>query len=341
MSPIDAHIGWLHFCVGAPHVCSCLTAPAVDKSGKPACEICLKRLGAGKPDDNYGNGRAHTTCRRHKERDSSWDPLAPTASSPAQRSHKKRDLSPPPLPGQNAASSALLLLSSQSSFSTHGWQLHPPSLVTAGLAYRWFCLYLRARRIDSAWFSLRGNALQLDARKEISAIGAEQHRLSLLGPTIAAFRRLLHGHGIQTAGLHVAALKLLRSAPGQGQQPVHYDVTRYSDAVQRYAVLMYCTQTMSTAVPRLDAATMRPAFTDGEELTAAQQADAEQLCAEDNFLSFPVLPGATLVFPTSTPHFGVRNPASVDRVALYALFSPSDESGQDDTQRFPLGVTDD
>jgi len=54
-----------------------------------------------------------------------------------------------------------------------------------------------------------------------------------------------------------------------------------------------------------------------------------------------ILPGATLVFPTSTPHFGVRNPASVDRVALYALFSPSDESGQDDTQRFPLGVTDD
>jgi hypothetical protein len=37
----------------------------------------------------------------------------------------------------------------------------------------------------------------------------------------------------------------------------------------------------------------------------------------------------------------VRNPASVDRIALYALFSPSDESGQDDTQRFPLGVTDD
>jgi ectoine hydroxylase-related dioxygenase (phytanoyl-CoA dioxygenase family) len=104
---------------------------------------------------------------------------------------------------------------------------------------------------------------------------------------------------------------------------------------------MYCTQTMSTAVPRLDAATMRPAFTDGEELTAEQQAEAEQLCAEDKFLSFPVLPGATLVFPTSTPHFGVRNPASADRVALYALFSPSDVSGQDDTQRFPLGVTDD
>ena len=111
--------------------------------------------------------------------------------------------------------------------------------------------------------------------------------------------------------------------------------------LQRYAVLMYCKQTMSTAVPRLDAAIIRPAFTDGEELTAEQQAEAEQLCAEDKFLSFPVLPGATLVFPTSTPHFGVRNPASVDRVALYALFSPSDESGQDDTQRFPLGVTDD
>jgi len=75
--------------------------------------------------------------------------------------------------GQNTASRALVLLSLQSSFCMHGWQLHPPSLITAGLAYRWFCLYLRACRIDSAWFFLRGNASQLDARKEISAIGAE------------------------------------------------------------------------------------------------------------------------------------------------------------------------
>ena len=190
-------------------------------------------------------------------------------------------------------------------------------------------------------FSLRGNAFQLDARKPLASLGAEQHRLSLLGPTVAAFRRLLQGDGVRTAGLHIAALKLLRSAPGQGKQLVHYDTTRYEDAVQRFAVLMYCTETMSTAVPKLDAATMRPAFLDTEEPTEEQQAVADALCAEDNFLSFPVLPGATLVFPTSTPHFGVRNPASVDRVALYALFSPSDESGQDDTQRFPLGVTDD
>ena len=69
-------------------------------------------------------------------------------------------------------------------------------------------------------------------------LGAEQHRLSLVDPTVAAFR-----------GLHVAALKLLRSAPGQDKQPAHYDVTHYKDAVQRYAVLMYCTSHCSPARP--------------------------------------------------------------------------------------------
>jgi ectoine hydroxylase-related dioxygenase (phytanoyl-CoA dioxygenase family) len=210
-----------------------------------------------------------------------------------------------------------------------------------GLACRWFHLYQRACSLPQAWFNLRGNASQLDARQPFTDLGAEQHRLSVVDPTIAALRRLLQEHGIDASHLCVAALKLLRSAPGLGLQPVHFDVPRYKDAVQCYSVLMYCTETMTTAVPKLDAATMRPLFTDGEELSAKQHALAEKLCAEENFISFPVQAGATLVFSAATPHYGVRNIASTDRVVLYALFSPSEEPGQDDTQRFPLGVTDD
>jgi len=187
-----------------------------------------------------------------------------------------------------------------------------------------------------AWFNLRGNAWQLDAQAPLSNLDAEQHRLSLLGPTITALRWMLHGHGIQTAGLRVTALKLLCSTPGNGQQPVHYDVPSYEDAMQRYAVLMYCTETMSTAVPMLDAATMRPAFINGEEQTAEQKIETEWLCTESNFISIPVQPGATLAFSSAVPHYEVRNQANTDRVVLYALFSPSEEPGQDDTQRFPL-----
>jgi hypothetical protein len=308
--------------------------------------LCPARIQTRQPQRAYDGGRAHDACHKKKMRHPDWDGFAETTAPPHAvvapvRNHKKRGQSSEPRPGQHSTSNALLLLDLQRTFTTHGWWLHPPSLVSAGLSFRWSCLYERTRDTPEAWFSLRGNAFQLDARKPLASLGAEQHRLSLLGPTVAAFRRLLQGDGVRTAGLHIAALKLLRSAPGQGKQLVHYDTTRYEDAVQRFAVLMYCTETMSTAVPKLDAATMRPAFHDTEEPTEEQQAVADALCAEDNFLSFPVLPGATLVFPTSTPHFGVRNPASVDRVALYALFSPSDESGQDDTQRFPLGVTDD
>lgn len=310
----------------------------MDTAGKPACEICRRRLGKGKPDRARGVGRAHDECIKRKERDPSRDPLAPSSAVVPARCHKKCALSPPSASGQDAASSAVWLLQLQRTFATHGWQLHPPSLVTSGLAYRWFCLYQRTRGIHAAWFPLRGNAAQLDARQPLSALGAEQHCLSLLGPTVAACRLLLEGHGVQTSGLQVAALKLLRSAPGQGRQLVHYDVTRYKDALQRYAVLLYCTETLSTAVPKLGAATMRPLFTEGEELSSEQHARAEELCVEANFLSCPVQAGATLVFSTTTPHYGVRNTASTDRVVLYALFSPSDEPGQDDTQRFPLGV---
>jgi len=315
--------------------------PARDSVGKPACEICRRRLRSHKKDEPYSIGRAHCACVLRKARDSSWEPLAPSGAVEPVRCHKKRTLAPESPSGQRTLSSTHLLLQPRHAFFTHGWQLHLPPPVTSGLAYRWFCLYLRTRAMPAPWFDLRGNASQLDARQPLPELGAEQHRLSLVGPTQAACRRLLESHGVQTACLHLAALKLLRSGPGLGLQPVHYDVPRYKDAVQCYSVLMYCTGTTSTAVPKLDAATMRPLFTDGEELSAKQHALAEKLCAEENFISFPVQAGATLVFSAATPHYGVRNIASTDRVVLYALFSPSEEPAQDDTQRFPLGVTDD
>jgi len=331
---------------GAPLVRVGPIVPAVDKAGKAgklACEIRHKRLRSDKKDEAYGIGRAHSSCRLHKTRDPSWNPLAPDTPGPPAavpvRNHRKRASSPPSLPGQGSPTITLPPAHLHDTSFMNGWQLHPPSVVTAALSYRWYCLYLRARNTAQAWFSLRGNAWQLDASQPLSSLDAEQHRLSLLAPTIAALRRLLHGHGIQTSGLRVAALKLLRSEPGQGKQPVHYDVPSYEDAVQCYAVLLYCTETMSTAVPQLDAATMRPAFIDGENPTPGQKAEAERLCREPNFLSVPVQPGSTLVFSATTPHYGVRNLATVDRLALYALFSPFNKPGQDGTQRFPLGVT--
>jgi hypothetical protein len=85
-----------------------------------------------------------------KARDSSWEPLAPSSAVEPVRSHKKRTLAPESPSGQRKLSSTLLLLQPQHAFFTHGWQLHLPSSVTSGLAYRWFCLFRRAIGMQEA-----------------------------------------------------------------------------------------------------------------------------------------------------------------------------------------------
>ncbi len=228
------------------------------------------------------------------------------------------------------------------SFSSHGWQLSAPTVECAHLAQQWVTPYRRLREDAAIWTGLKGDIGQIDCtallqRKPV----AEAERQQLLADTSRVMLALLAFRGIDTRSLHLAAIKLLRSFPGDGLQPAHYDTADYDAATQRYSMLLYCGTNMSTAMPRYDAATMRMCFSRKDEISSEELRLAHRLCSAESFISLPVRAGSTMVFNTSVAHHGIRNDTDRDRVAVYCLFSPvprSIDPAQDEQQRFPLGA---
>jgi hypothetical protein len=228
------------------------------------------------------------------------------------------------------------------SFATHGWQLSGPTAERIQLTQQWNGLCRRLRKDDALWTGLKGNIGQVDCtqpllRKPV----AEAERQQLLADTTRVMLALLANHGVDTRSLHLAALKLLRSAPGDGLQPAHFDTASYNAATQRYSTLLYCGTNMSTAMPRYDAATMRVCFSHKDEITSEQERVAHRLCSAESFISQPVSAGSAMVFNTSVAHHGISNQTDNDRIAVYCLFSPvphSIDPAQDEQQRFPLGA---
>jgi len=227
------------------------------------------------------------------------------------------------------------------SWSTHGWELLDATELHTALAAEWLALYQLIADRDALWVELRGGGQQLDTAKEIGRRGEDARRMTMRSVTEAAMRSQLSSLGVDTKPLHLAAMKLLRSRPGGKDQDVHFDTGVLQNALKRWSLVLYCTNTMSTAVPKPTAQEMAPAFIQTEFASADQQLVCDQLCDKKNFISMPVQPGNLLAFNTSVAHYGVANRATVDRVVVYALFSPDDTPYQDDEQRFPLGAPDD
>jgi hypothetical protein len=143
---------------------------------------------------------------------------------------------------------------------------------------------------------------------------------------------------VDTSKLRLAAVKLLRTSHGRGQQEIHYDIREYSLAIRCYTVLMYLTPTLSTAMPMQPMKAIRCCFTDGEKLASEA---ALKLITRDKFVSTRVEAGDMMICNCAVPHWGVNNPDQRDRHVLFHLFYPSDAPMPDtDYQRYPFGVTD-
>jgi hypothetical protein len=138
--------------------------------------------------------------------------------------------------------------------------------------------------------------------------------------------------------LRLAAIKLLRSSQGRGEQEIHFDIPVYDQAVKCFTVLLYLTDTESTAVSTLPLKDIRQCFTDGEQRPSAA---ALQLLSRDKFHTRRVTAGDMLVLNCAVPHFGVANPDEQDRYVLFLLFHPASSSTPDtEEQRYPHGVKD-
>jgi hypothetical protein len=321
-------------CVGAPRVYSGLSA-RVDGLGKPACELCGRRLSKVKHHRPHGPGRA---CRSHEVDLRRACAAAVIDDSPPVRSHKRK-LEPEGKP--NAEPSVTIAPPSpptqpHSSWHTHGTSFRSSTRSSRAAAVSWHEL-ARDSELDR-WEKKRGGFYQHDTAPSLGCSFLDEKRVRLRHSAERIARAELSALGVDATSLRLAAIKLLRSSKGEGLQEIHYDIPKYDRAVKCFTVLMYLTPTLSTAVPILSMDDLRHCFTEGEKRPSAA---ALEFLSRDKFQSERVAGGDMLVLNCTVPHYGVANPDEEDRYVLFLLFYPSDSSMPDtEEQRYPHGVKD-
>jgi hypothetical protein len=229
------------------------------------------------------------------------------------------------------------------------WDLHAPTSVSVAYAEQALRLYAACspenRRYGAAWEGVRQKYFplghrgmaQMDLLKPLSGqvSVAEAYRISLVSllvPYLESIREMLcrgQGHWRQ---LRVASLKLVRSQPGCGEQWPHAVVGELDKGIHRRAVLLYCCNTRSAAVPNEHLPYHR--------MMAAWRSPAQALrwIAEDAFSPHEVQLGGILSFPCEMIHQGIENTGEEDRVFVYALLAPTDDECQECTEFYPHGA---
>lgn len=253
-------------------------------------------------------------------------PKPPPPSPPSTRSSSARTNAPVDVPAR--------------SWITHEWELLDANEVQTRLATEWLAFYQTIKDRAGLWIPLRSSGDQYDTSLVVGLVGPDAKRTTLRSVTEAAMRSRLQALGVDTSSLHLAAMKIVRFRPGGKEQDVHMDVPELTAAKKRWSMLFYPHATQSTAVPRLSAKQMAPAFLRSATATPDQQLVCDQLCDKKNFISLPVQPGDILAFRATVPHYGVAAEGEEDRIVVYALFSPEDTLTQDEEQRFPVRVPD-
>ena len=131
---------------------------------------------------------------------------------------------------------------------------------------------------------------------------------------------------------------LLRLRPGSGPQLPHFDQTCSTNAMNRWAVLVYLTHGPGTHVWVGDDIVQARLFFDTVSTTNEQRTLARQHVVSSNFECARVVPCQMLCARGDFLHYGPYNDMTDDRWAYYCLFSKDlDVPDQDAHQRFPLG----
>ena len=222
------------------------------------------------------------------------------------------------------------------SWNTHGTSLRSSSRTSRATATSW--LELASDNELNQWEEKRGGFYQHDTAQSLKCSFLDEKRVRLRHSAECIARTELTAVGVDATPLRLAAMKLLRSSKGEGLQEIHYDITVYNRAIKCFTVLIYLTDTLSTAVPTLPLKELRHTFTDGEKLPSAS---ARKFLSRDKFKSERVTAGDMLVLNCAVPHYGEANPDQNDRYVLFLCFFPSASTPPDtEQQRYPHGVSD-
>ena len=218
--------------VGAPRVSVGLSS-RVDAAGKPACELCGRRLSKVKHHRPYGAGRA---CQKHALPEKPPSSVTVALPSAPLRSHKRKAASdpgefvaPPPLP-----------LHQLPLFPSHAWNIQESNRRSRATAKSWHELATSSEL--KLWDEKRTKYWQHDCRLQLTCSFEDEKRVRLLSGSESIARDVLSAAWRRRIPTFAAAIE-----EGEGLQDVHYDVPVYSVAITTSAVLIYLTDTVSTA----------------------------------------------------------------------------------------------
>ena len=190
----------------------------MDASRNQLCEKCSRRLCDVKHHRTYGAGRAcHPRCKPSKP---AIDGAA-LEPPPAARSHKRA----PSDSGKQESAPADLIAppppptAPQPSFHTHGWSLRPSSRSSRVTAASWLEL-ARDSELDQ-WEQKRGGFYQHDTALSLRCSFLDEKRVRLRHSAERIARAQLSVLGVDATSLNLAAMKLLRTATGEGLQEIH------------------------------------------------------------------------------------------------------------------------
>jgi hypothetical protein len=211
---------------------------------------------------------------------------------------------------------------------THSYALHTRCADKERIAVltRELLAIARANSEHNAPWILRSGGQEQYRVALLQGAGVAERRDELLQLWRAATAAATTAAGLPTDGLHLVDLKLMASSTGVGEQKVHWDATKGANGDQRYSFLLYCTPTLSTAVPVFD----NIASLSTPHLPQHQRRTLFHLLSKRHFHSVPVCAGELLVMRQSVPHYGVCNASEEERVVLFDMMSESTDIMQDD-----------
>lgn len=306
-----------------------LPQPRRDRAGKLVCEICSRRLNHIKHTREYGPGRVcHPRCQGTPAPSASADQKPPpTAAAPPP------SIAPPTSDSPSHSGKSTLPLQSPWYHFASGakWKYYPPVTHLRTSQAR-LLDFARSPAASPLLMGVNGagSAIDMTSSPELIALTRpfEDDGLELL----------LMDDGIDTSQLKVMARKLLLVRPGEGPQFPHFDADHKADAAEKRGYMMYLTDGQGTAVWIGDPAIEKQLFYSGEYASKEERRFAAEHVVPANFWCPDVDGGTRLTSSLEFLHYGPHNEMTVDRWALYLLYSPDNHSlDQDNQQRLPLG----
>jgi len=203
---------------------------------------------------------------------------------------------------------------------------HLARLVT--IAERKHNLWLREWEVD-----LRCSFQQHDLLRSKLSLGRRklaQRRSALRAITRALTEegvKLLASVGEDTAQWRCTAMKLLRSAPGEGSQELHLDVQGMHELLFSRTILFYCTETESTLTLKVPLVATADCY-----FWSIPEADASPVLRR--LTSHMLKPGASSVLTGATPHKAPANPGRTTRYVVFSHWMHSSRYALDTNDQF-------